>query len=60
MEYLEPISIPAVQSVISADPKKAVVILADAHDGIVGKALLYSKDSDRQFPGSEGLNKKGE
>jgi hypothetical protein len=62
MEYLKPISVPSVQSVISTDPKEAVMILADTHDGVVGKALLDSKDPDRQLSGSDSdrLNKKRE
>jgi hypothetical protein len=34
------------------------MILKHAGDGVIGKALLYSKISDRQFPGSDSLNKK--
>jgi hypothetical protein len=34
------------------------MILADADDCVIGKALFYSKIPDRQFFGGDGRNKK--
>jgi hypothetical protein len=49
MKYFETISVIAVEAVIRTDPEEAVVILADADDGIIGETLLYSEIPHRQF-----------
>lgn len=53
MEHLKPIAVPSVQPVIRTDQEEAVMILADAHDGVIGKTLLDPKVPNRQFPGSD-------
>jgi hypothetical protein len=54
VEYLESISIIPVQPVIRAKPHKAIVILANADNCVVGQPLLYTETSDGYRIGEKG------
>jgi hypothetical protein len=55
VEYFESISIIPVQPVIGAEPHKAIVILANADNRIVGQTLLYAEAPDGYGIGEKGM-----
>jgi hypothetical protein len=54
-EYFKSISIIPVQPIVSAKPHKAVVILANTDNRIVGQALFYTEAPDRYVFGEEDM-----